>query len=249
MICYFSGTGNSKYVAKRISESLPNEALVDLNDCIKNHIELNKNDCSRIIFVTPTYAWRIPKVVEKYIESHAPFNRTKVYFVMTCGGEIGNAGKYLKQMCSRVGMSYRGVAGVVMPENYIAMFSAPDNDEALKIVDRAESTIDNIIELIRNNKRLPQSDLSLIDRLYSSVVNPVFYTLFVKDKKFYANDKCISCRKCELVCPLNNIISIDGKPAWQGNCTHCMACICSCPTGAIEYGKKSVNQPRYHCPK
>lgn len=249
MICYFSGTGNSKYVAKRISESLPNEALVDLNDCIKNYIELNKNDCSRIIFVTPTYAWRIPKVVEKYIESHAPFNRTKAYFVMTCGGEIGNAGKYLKQMCSRVGMSYRGVAGVVMPENYIAMFSAPDNDEASKIVDRAESTIDNIIELIRNNKRLPQSDLTLIDRLYSSVVNPVFYTLFVKDKKFYANDKCISCRKCELVCPLNNIISIDGKPKWQGNCTHCMACICSCPTGAIEYGKKSVNQPRYHCPK
>ena len=40
----------------------------------------------------------------------------------------------------------------------------------------------------------------------------------------------------------------DGKPVWNGKCVHCMACICSCPTEAIEYGSKSKGQPRYTCP-
>lgn len=50
------------------------------------------------------------------------------------------------------------------------------------------------------------------------------------------------CKKC----PLNNIKLINGKPVWNKNCTHCMACICYCPVKAIEYGKKSKNKPRYY---
>ena len=41
----------------------------------------------------------------------------------------------------------------------------------------------------------------------------------------------------------------DGRPVWNGNCTHCMACICNCPVEAIEYGKKSVGKRRYLCRK
>lgn len=37
-----------------------------------------------------------------------------------------------------------------------------------------------------------------------------------------------------------------GAFAVSSACMHCMACICSCPVDAIEYGKKSVGQPRYH---
>ena len=32
-------------------------------------------------------------------------------------------------------------------------------------------------------------------------------------------------------------------------CTHCMACICRCPSEAIEYGKHSIGKPRYVCPE
>ena len=39
----------------------------------------------------------------------------------------------------------------------------------------------------------------------------------------------------------------DGKPVWGNDCTHCMACICKCPTEAIEYGKVSIGQNRYVC--
>ena len=49
---------------------------------------------------------------------------------MNCGGEIGNAEKYLKKLCENVGFEYMGVKEIVMPENYIALFDAPDENEA-----------------------------------------------------------------------------------------------------------------------
>ena len=64
MILYFSGTGNSKYVAERMAEDTQEEVL-DLFQRIKN------NDCSQLksdkpwVIVVPTYAWRIPHIVEK----------------------------------------------------------------------------------------------------------------------------------------------------------------------------------------
>lgn len=48
------------------------------------------------------------------------------------------------------------------------------------------------------------------------------------------------------LCPLNNITLQNARPVWGSNCTQCMACICYCPTRAIEYGKKSAGKPRYH---
>ena len=57
---------------------------------------------------------------------------------------------------------------------------------------------------------------------------------------------CIGCGKCEKLCPLNNITLQNARPVWGSNCTQCMACICYCPTRAIEYGKKSAGKPRYH---
>ena len=73
-----------------------------------------------------------------------------------------------------------------------------------------------------------------------------FYALFVHDKGFAASEACVSCGKCAQRCPLNNIRISDGKPVWNGNCTHCMACIGGCPTEAIEYKFISKGKRRYY---
>lgn len=80
----------------------------------------------------------------------------------------------------------------------------------------------------------------------SSIVNVIFYPLFVKAKPFYATDNCINCKKCVELCPLNNVHMVDERPKWGDDCTHCMACICGCPADAIEYGRHSQGKPRYY---
>ena len=66
MILYFSGTGNSKYVAKRIADALGDEIL-NLNDRIKASDTSLVETGERVIIVTPTYAWRIPRVVRDWL--------------------------------------------------------------------------------------------------------------------------------------------------------------------------------------
>ncbi len=66
MIFWFSGTGNSKYAAQRMAEAL-NEPLLCMNDRIKAHDTAAVETGDRLVIVTPTYAWRIPRLVRDWL--------------------------------------------------------------------------------------------------------------------------------------------------------------------------------------
>ena len=84
MILYFSGTGNSRYIALRIAEALGDE-LLSMNDRIKAGDISPVTSDERLIIVTPTYAWRIPRIVQDHLaETDFPCG-AQAWFVMTCG--------------------------------------------------------------------------------------------------------------------------------------------------------------------
>ena len=245
MILYFSGTGNSRYIAQRIAEALGDE-LLSMNDRIKAGDTSSGTSDERLIIVAPTYAWRIPRIVQDHLaETDFPCG-AQTCFVMTCGSEIGNAAKYNRALCQEKQLTYMGTAQIIMPENYIAMFNAPQAEEARQIVARAEPDIDRAILAIAANQAFPPPRNNFYDRFMSGPVNPIFYSFFVKANAFAAGDACTGCGQCARLCPMNNIVIQNRKPVWGGDCTHCMACICRCPVEAIEYGKKSLGKPRYH---
>lgn len=248
MILYFSGTGNSEYVAKKIGK-ISGDEVVNL------FLKLRDQDFTELyskkpwVIVTPTYAWRIPRILEQWIKKTKFTGSHDVYFVMTCGDSIGNAGKYLRDLCKEKRMKYGGCGKVVMPENYIALFRTPTQDEAVKVINHAEKEIDKLAAKIKCKEKLPARRISLLDKLNSGIVNKLFYSMFVGAKKFFVTGECVSCGKCAKVCPLQNIRLHHGRPVWGKNCTHCMACICQCPAEAIEYGRHSKGLPRYTFPK
>ena len=245
MIFCFSGTGNSRYVAGRIAEAL-GETVVDLNEKLKagDHAPLETG--RDVIVVTPTYAWRIPRLVSGWLADTELSGAERIWFVMDCGSEIGNAAKYNRRLAAAKGLRDMGTAQIVMPENYIAMFNAPQAEEARQIVSRAEPDVDRAIRCIESRQEFPAPRNNLYDRCMSGPVNPAFYALFVKGGPFRVSERCTGCGQCAKRCPLNNITLPNGRPVWGGSCTHCMACICYCPAEAIEYGKKSLGKPRYH---
>ena len=245
MVLYFTGTGNSRHIAERIAHAL-NDTLISLNDRIKSGDITPLAVNGRLVLVMPTYAWRIPRIVRDHLLRTELRGARETWFVMDCGSEIGNADKYNRELCAEKAISCMGTAQIVMPENYIAMFSAPQADKARQIVAKAEPDIDRAIAAIQAGECFAPTRNNLYDRLMSGPVNPIFYKCFVKADAFTASDACIGCGQCAKRCPMNNVTLKDGKPVWGRNCTHCMACICYCPVSAIEYGKKSVGQPRYH---
>ena len=217
-----------------------------MNDRIKASDTSPVTSDGRLVIVTPTYAWRIPRIVRDWMAKTDFPGAKQAWFVMTCGSEIGNAAKYNRTLCREKQLAYMGTAQIVMPENYIAMFNAPHSEEARQIVAKAEPDIDHVISAIVANQAFTLPRNNLYDRFMSGSVNPVFYSCFLKAKAFTASDACTGCGQCAGLCPTNNITIQNGKPVWGGNCTHCMACICRCPAQAVEYGKKSLGKPRYH---
>lgn len=248
MILYFSGTGNSKYVANRMNEQIRDDVF-ELSERIRNRDYSELHSDRPWVIVVPTYACRIPRIVEEWLD-HVQFCGSKdVYLVMTCGSRIGDAGTHVKKLCARRNWNYKGCTGIVMPVNYIALLKTPTRAEALSIIERAEVFITKAAERISRGAAFPEEQITLLDRASSGVVNQLFYRMFVHSNKFYVTDRCISCEKCVTYCPLANIRLIDGKPVWGEDCTHCMSCIDRCPAEAIEYGRHSRKLPRYICPK
>lgn len=248
MIFYFSGTGNSKHAAEEIA-AVTGENAISLNKKIKegDYKTVTLKEGERLVFVAPTYGWRIPRVVEDWIKKTEFKNAKNAWFVLTCGGEIGHAYKYIRKLCLEKGFDYMGTAQVLMPENYVAMFRVPDNDEARETVKKAEPVIEDAAKNIFEGNKLfaPRGNYILYSFL-SGAVNRLFYAFIVKSKKFWVKDNCVSCGKCVEACSLNNVSLQNGKPIWGNDCTHCMACICYCPQKSIEYGKKSKGKNRYN---
>ena len=141
MILYFSGTGNSEYAAKHLGQILDEEVL-DIFEKLRghDHSQLQSND--PWVIVTPTYAWRLPRLVQEWLEQTPLTGSREIYFVLTCGGSIGNADKYLRKFCAAKALDYRGCAEVIMPENYIALYSAPPQEEALALIKQAEGVLE-----------------------------------------------------------------------------------------------------------
>lgn len=249
MLLYFSGTGNSRDCAERLAERLGEECL-DLGPYLRSGEVPELHSMRPWVLVCPTYAWQIPHLVRDLLRRIKLQGSRELYFIMTCGGDFGNAAAKNEALCRELGLSCRGTAEIVMPENYIALFDAPAEEEAKRIVTAAQPALERAAAAIAaGEKLLPTRRVTLVDKLKSGPVNGAFYPLVVRDRAFLVSDACIHCESCVEHCPTQNLRMEAGKPVWGGNCTHCMACICGCPVGAIEYGKASLGKPRYQCPK
>lgn len=248
MILYFSATGNSAHVARELAR-LTGDTVCDLFGRIRSGDRTAMASDRPWVIVAPTYAWRLPHIVEKLIDETPLSGSKQLYFVLTAGSGCGGAAHYARKLCARKDMEFMGCACIVMPENYIAMFRAPGYDRAVRIVKKAQPAIEAAAMAIAAGKALHTRDGGAAGRLLSAAVNRVFFGHIVGDRRFRTTDGCTGCGKCAALCPLSNITIENGRPAWHGDCTHCMACICNCPAEAIEYARASVGQVRYKCPE
>lgn len=245
MILYFSGTGNSRYAAEGIAQ-ITGDSLVCINDYLRAGGYGDFVSEKPFVFVCPTYAWRYPRVVGSFIENSGFSGNTKAYFIQTCGGAPANSAHYAEKLLTDRGFEFMGFGSVVMPDNYLIMFNTDAPETADALVAAADGPIRNFAQKIAAGDKLMPFPVSLGARFISRVVNPALYAFGMSAKGFRVTDKCTGCGVCATLCPLGNISVREGEPVWGKSCTHCMACICGCPEGAVEYGKKTEGRVRLY---
>lgn len=251
MIFCFSGTGNSLFAAKIIAEK-NEDKLVSINRVMRKRktdpyeAEYSFNSEKPLVFVCPTYCWRVPRIVEEFILDTRFEGDRRAYFFLTCGDGTGPAYQLAQELCHKAELEFMGLGSVKMPENYITLFSAPSYDDARAMIRAATPSIEYAAGQINLNKHMKDVNGRPGDKLLNKYINPAFYKIFVNDKKFYATKACNGCEICEKLCPTANITMEKGKPRWHGDCIQCQSCIAICPKNAIEYGRRALGKRRYY---
>lgn len=255
MIFYFSGTGNSLWVAERIGNAF-GEVPVPVADELKRQPEgdlvYRLGDGEHLIFVFPVHSWGPAVLMLRFVSRLVlqNYNGQPVYAVCTCGDNCGMTDRILQKALGRRGLHMNVCWSVQMPNDYILMKGfGVDNDEVRESkLAAAPAAVDSIIGAIKTGSdyRHYVSGNSLF--LKSRIVNPLFRTFLAgpdSRTKFKVSDACIGCGKCAANCPTGTITMKDSRPVWGRGCVQCTACINRCPVRAIEYGNVSQNQGRY----
>lgn len=133
-----------------------------------------------------------------------------------------------------------------MPNNYIVFpyFNVDSPHIESQKLKNAPGRIRYISQMIDERKNIFDCHEGNLRFIKSRIINPLFNKFLVKDSLFYATEECISCKICEKLCPIDNIV-VNIKPQWQGKCIQCLACLHYCPTRAIQYGNLTLKKGRY----
>lgn len=244
MLLFFSGTGNSRYVAKLLADALDDE-VCDLNDLVGSDSPVSFESEKPFVVVCPTYCYAVPSPVKKLLSSASFGGSTSMYFIMTCGAGIGGAGYLNSRICEKAGLKYMGTAKLVMPDNYLVMYEPSTFDEASALIESLPARLEPLSDAIKSGASLSGKG-NAVSGAVSSVGSRLFESFVGKPSKFFVSDDCVSCGLCEKNCPLHCITLNDGIPQWKSGCIHCLSCLCGCPNNAIDYGKSTKGRRRHY---
>ncbi len=242
IIYYFTGTGNSLYIARRLSELIDGAAVKP----IRNQTAADKA-ASVIGLVFPVYLWGLPEAVARFIESmDTGFDGKYIFAVASYksqpGDTIGQTAARLKKRGIKLAAGFT----VQMPGNNIIYYDADTKQAAADKLTAFDEALPGMAQRINNGAQgfsrgniMERYVLSgMLHRLLTS-------TLSQADNKFWITPNCNGCGICKNVCPADNVDMSKGHPEWLHRCQQCLACIHTCPAKAIEFGKTTIGRERY----
>ncbi len=249
MIYYFSGTGNSWYVAEQLAAHLA-DAAVPLGLLAYSDDKVCISSSESVGIVCPVYSWGLPVPVLKFIERllHCGEKPPYVWCVLTCGDETGFAHRMMKSALAHRGYCLNAVWSVIMPNNYVLLpgFDVDADDVAQGKIDAAPKRIAEIAAAIRSCAETTDVNVGPMPWLKSRIVYPLFKWWGIFPRKFRVSSDCSGCGRCAKACPLGNVTMVDGKPSWGNNCASCVACYHVCPKECIQYGSATRGKGHYY---
>lgn len=263
LILYFSGTGNTKFVAEKINRRLRNKGYSTRCESIEKYEPQEVKSYDLLVFGYPVYGYDMPDFVKSYARQLPPPSSRGVILYSTMAYSSGNSLRKSAQLFMNNDCLVVGSERFLMPGNDHLIITKKEskiskrvlatdynqvpeiNNSITKIVDRIDHLSDR--QIVDEDVRLPER--SLIYLLFTPIVKLIF-GLIKKTvlNRFRAHESCIDCGLCEEICPADNILVRDGKVEFGNNCYLCLRCINQCPVEAIQITRFTEGKFRYKGP-
>ena len=238
-IYYFSATGNSLQLARRIASNLETCDLVPMASTLGN--EMIEPSSERIGLIFPVFAWGMPRMVAEFIGKLSLKGHPYIFAAATCVAIPGNTLRDLQKDLRQRGVDLQ--AGFVVKAGRSSLMKLNSLDKIIIRLDRKRKTLRNsderISEIVSTVKNLqphrPETSspgANLFGSMFHDLALKSFKTI---DSAFLVNDSCEACGHCARICPRSNIIMENNHPVFQNNCELCHACIQWCPNFAIRH--------------
>lgn len=253
MICYFSGTGNSTFVATILANFL-GEPLKFIPDISPSELEIPED---RFILVFPVYSWGVPPLISNFIKvigkdywQKIKDSGISVDCILTCGDEVALAPEMIHKDFNRVGINLQSVWSVIMPNNYVLLpgFDVDSKQLEDSKLENCKWRILEIAQSLQRGEKRIDVVRGNIPWLKTKIVFPLFKKWGIFPKKWHHSNACISCGRCTKICPLLNIRMEKQHPVWGSRCCSCLGCYHVCPVHAVEYGKETKKKGQYLFP-
>lgn len=244
MIYYFSGTGNSRFVAMQLAKYTKDTALFipDVFDAMESDITVGAGETVGIVF--PVYAWAPPSVVIDFLTHVHVDKKAFAYAVCTCGDEAGKSMDDLRRV-----FPFKSAYSITMPNNYIPLYEVDEPELMREKINVATQRLPKIASEILARREIIDVHEGAEASFKTIVINPLFSLFALRTSKFSADGTCVGCGECEKNCAFGFIKLVDRKPVWEeGKCQMCMSCIMRCPVRAIQYGRGTRKRGRYVFP-
>ena len=257
---YFSGTGNSKYIAEFFCQNM--KALCY---SIENEVDFSQLITSEDIigFCYPIYGSRVPRIMRQFVQKFLPdIKGKKLVIFATQLLFSGDGARVLTDLFPENYVEVIYADHFFMPNNISNFFLFKQrskkalekkflkaeqkiiticNDIKLgKVKRRGFSTLSQLLGKIQG---VPwQKDSKSVDLVPRSMEEEIA-------KSVRVDQNCTLCSICVKVCPVKNFKIESNSLSHNNNCVACYRCVNICPEKAISVILKAKPKWQYKCLK
>ena len=242
VIFYFSGTGNTWWVADRIKKQLDAKDInadivsVDAVDAKKADWWIKTADL--VLFGWPVYGSDLPEPMKRFIDGLLVVGKGKhVHTFCTQMAFSGDGAWSYHRHFADKGLVIDTAEHFFMPSNVSVMggpLAPPKSEEKIRrIMERCERHIEAYAERLMMGRQRIRGKRSFP----LGILQRAPYRLFYRRMQGLVGvdaSRCTQCGLCAALCPSDNI-RVDPGPVFAGRCDLCMRCYAFCPECAITY--------------
>lgn len=232
IVLYFTGTGNSLYVARQLAGK--HAEVLSIPQMVKQG--RYEFEADEIGIVYPIYGHMPPYMVRQFIR-RAKLKAEYKFAVLTYGARKCDSVEIWNDISRKVGNAFDYIGTIIMVDNWLPNF---DMNEQILIDKHIPENLQKIAADLAEHKRWHEpvtEDERQMHRGFMqwTKLDPEVGFLMKSEKCFTVTDACIGCGACVSVCPRGNYELTSAGVKMSGDCEYCFACIQNCPQKAIRF--------------